>query len=85
MSVTMQDRAPNFRAGTGNTGRLYLVRCFACDERVGRENYALAVAAGVCAWCGWSERSSAAMPGGGEAAEEHSRATPEGSPEGEHA
>lgn len=46
-----QDRAPNFR----ENGDLYLVRCFACAPGRGRENYALMVASGACAWCGWSE------------------------------
>lgn len=45
-----QDRTPNFRA----KGKLYLVRCFSCN----RENYAPAVASGVCAWCGWEEGRS---------------------------
>jgi hypothetical protein len=45
-----QDRAPNFRA---SDGRLFLVRCFACEPRYGRENWAPVVAAGQCAWCGW--------------------------------
>jgi ribosomal protein L37E len=48
MRAVNQDRPPNFRA---DDGRLYLVRCFAC----GRENYALAVRGGECAWCGWYE------------------------------
>jgi len=29
-------------------GKLYLKRCFDC----GRENYAMAVPSGICAWCG---------------------------------
>lgn len=52
MSDTLQDRQPNFR---NDDGRLFLVRCFACDPERGRENYAIAVAAGQCAWCGWME------------------------------
>jgi hypothetical protein len=32
-------------------GQLYLVRCQNCGNR---ENYAPAVAGGMCAWCGWS-------------------------------
>lgn len=31
-------------------GQIYLERCPKC----GRENYALRVATGVCAWCGYS-------------------------------
>lgn len=29
-------------------GKVFMIRCFEC----GRENYALAVASGKCAWCG---------------------------------
>lgn len=36
----------NFTVG----GRTYLVRCPKCK----RENYAMAVSSGVCAWCGYS-------------------------------
>ncbi len=50
-----QDRAPNFR----EDGRLYLVRCFACGGEHGKENYAMAVANGECAWCGWQDPVSA--------------------------
>jgi hypothetical protein len=48
---TIQDREPNFRGGDG---QLYLVRCFsqACNNR---ENWAMVVAKGRCAWCGWKE------------------------------
>lgn len=47
-----QDREPNFR---NEDGKLYLVRCFACDPEHGRENYIPAVASGQCVWCGWKE------------------------------
>ena len=47
---TINDRPPNFR---GESGNLYLVRCFACDAKHGTENYALAVSGGYCAFCGW--------------------------------
>lgn len=49
-----QDQHPNFR---NKEGRLYLVRCFACPDagERGRENWALVVAKGECAWCGWKE------------------------------
>ena len=50
---TIQDRTPNFR---DKNGRLFLVRCFACGSERGRENYAMAVADGQCAWCGWTEK-----------------------------
>lgn len=49
--MSEQDRPPNFR----EEGKLYLIRCFACAPEHGRENYALAVPSGTCAWCGWSE------------------------------
>lgn len=47
-----QDRHPNFR---DKAGKLYLVRCFACNKEIGTENWAPAVAGGQCAWCGWKE------------------------------
>lgn len=47
-----QDLPPNFR---DKNGRLYLVRCFACTPGSGKENYAMSVASGQCAWCGWKE------------------------------
>jgi len=50
----VNDRHPNFR---GERGELYLVRCFACVPEIGRENYAFAVAGGVCVWCGWQEKT----------------------------
>ena len=49
----INDRPPNYRV---SHGRLYLVRCFACGGDRGRENWALAVAFGQCAWCGWIEK-----------------------------
>jgi len=49
-----QDRPPNFR---DKDGQLFLVRCFACCEKSGTENYAPAVASGSCAWCGWKEET----------------------------
>lgn len=52
----MNDRQPNFR---DESGQLYLVRCFSCADGVrGRENWAMAVASGTCAWCGWSESAT---------------------------
>lgn len=49
--MTNQDRPPNWR----EDGQLYLVRCFACDKERGKENWAMAVSSGICAWCGWRE------------------------------
>jgi hypothetical protein len=39
-------------------GRWYVERCPKCLL----ENYAMAVAAGVCAWCGW-EAGKDGLPG----------------------
>ena len=50
-----QDRRPNFR---DEEGKLYLVRCFVCDEEHGRENWVVAVASGTCAFCGWAEENA---------------------------
>lgn len=52
MSATeaRQDRQPNFR---DEDGRLFLVRCFVCGGEHGRENRAMLVAQGICAWCNW--------------------------------
>ena len=49
--MSMQDREPNWRTD----GKLYLKRCYVCDEEYGKENWAPAVATGRCAWCGWSD------------------------------
>lgn len=37
------------RIGFTSNGRLYLQRCPKCEN----ENWAPAVSAGQCAWCGW--------------------------------
>lgn len=52
-----QDRPPNFRS---DDGRLYLVRCFECAPEHGRENWAMNVASGTCAWCGWQDGKTVA-------------------------
>jgi ribosomal protein L37E len=44
--IKLEDCSCNFR---NSEGKPYVVRCPACK----RENYAMAVATGVCAWCGW--------------------------------
>ena len=49
---TIQDRHPNFR---NKEGKLFLVRCFKCEPSRGTENWAPAVAAGYCAWCGYED------------------------------
>jgi ribosomal protein L37E len=43
----------NIKKGSGHgyqreDGTLCMIRCFSC----GRENYALSVSSGLCAWCG---------------------------------
>jgi len=38
-------------------GGLFLTRCPEC----GLENYAMAVASGVCSWCGWSIHENATI------------------------
>ena len=52
MSKIVQDKEPNFR---DEDGKLFLVRCFACEPNRGLENYAVAVATGRCYRCGWTE------------------------------
>lgn len=42
---------PNFM----EKGKLFLVRCYECGGAYGTENYALAVASGQCAFCGWHQ------------------------------
>lgn len=43
-------------------GKTYLVRCPKC----GRENYAMMVASGVCAWCGYDANRKGKKVGGEE-------------------
>lgn len=50
MSITVNDRPPNFRNAHG---RFFLVRCFACAPE-GRENRMTRVYSGECVWCGWA-------------------------------
>lgn len=49
-----QDRQPNFR---DENGKLFLVRCFACDPERGRENAKPSVASGICCHCFWNEKT----------------------------
>ena len=44
----IEDCSENFR---DDKGKPFVVRCPKCR----RENWAMAVASGQCAWCGWSE------------------------------
>lgn len=55
-----QNRGANFR---NKDGKLYLVRCYACEPDRGRENYLPAVASGQCAWCGWCESEESTPEG----------------------
>jgi DNA polymerase II large subunit len=52
---TIQDRKPNFR---NKSGKLFLVRCFACNNEFGKENIATMVYSGKCAWCGYDSQNS---------------------------
>lgn len=52
MNNHVNNREPNYYV---TNGKFYLVRCFACSPEHGKENYAMAVATGQCAWCGWKE------------------------------
>jgi len=48
-----QEKGANYR---DKNGVLCLIRCYACGpSESGRENHAMAVAGGYCAWCNWSE------------------------------
>ena len=49
---TIQDQGRNYR---NEEGKLFLIRCYNCDPKDGRENCMPAVATGVCTWCGWPE------------------------------
>jgi len=46
--IRLEDHPGNFR---DESGRGYLVHCPMCE----RENYAMCVSKGVCAWCGWKD------------------------------
>ena len=49
----VNDRGPNFY-DTDKQGQFFLVRCYACGSKYGKENWACAVATGCCCWCGWA-------------------------------
>jgi hypothetical protein len=61
MKQTINDRKPNFR---DKDGKLFLVRCFSCGGKWGTENWAMAVADGYCAFCGWTEENNENIPRG---------------------
>ena len=44
-----QLKGANFR---GENGKIYLVRCYKCGGKHGKENYLPAVSSGVCYSCG---------------------------------
>jgi len=50
-SKGVNHRRPNFY----RNNKFYLVRCYICDKNEGRENWAVFVATGKCAWCGCDE------------------------------
>ena len=50
----LEDCSENFRDDKGNP---FVVRCPKCR----RENWAMAVASGQCAWCGWQETNAALL------------------------
>ena len=62
LKITKEDQLKNKANFIDEEGNLYLVRCMACHaeltelkNQIGRENWAPAVANGICAWCGWSD------------------------------
>ncbi len=57
--IHFQNRHPNYYHGE----TFCLVRCFACNPAYGKENYAIAVTTGKCAWCGWKENAHKADDG----------------------
>lgn len=50
---TLEEQLKN-KANYISKDKLFLLRCMNCDE-TGRENWACAIASGVCAWCGWGQ------------------------------
>lgn len=44
----------------GSDNRIWMQRCFKC----GKENHALAVSTGKCAWCGFDANDSESKPKG---------------------
>jgi hypothetical protein len=57
--ITKEDQLKNKANFIDQHDRLYLVRCMNCPDAGdrGRENYAMAVYHGECAWCGWNEQN----------------------------
>lgn len=55
ISFKEQNKLPNF---VGDDGTFFLVRCFNCGGKRGRENVLTIAASGHCAWCGWSKEKS---------------------------
>ncbi len=55
--LTKQDQLKNKANFTNDEGKLYLVRCMACPDSGdrGKENWAMIVPKGMCAWCGWAD------------------------------
>jgi len=49
----LQNRLPNFLYKK----KFFLLRCYVCGGRWGKENYPKDIGTGSCAWCGWSWES----------------------------
>lgn len=47
--ITQADQLKNKANYLDKDGNLHLIRCMACN----RENWAMKVSWGFCAWCGW--------------------------------
>ncbi len=57
--TTKEDQLKNKANFLSEDGKLFLVRCMNCPDagERGRENYAIVVATGQCAWCGWEDET----------------------------
>ena len=51
--VSREEQLKNKANFESEEGKLFIVQCVACNQ----ENWALAVASGCCAWCGWEENN----------------------------
>lgn len=57
--LSKEEQLKNKANFMSDDGKIYLVRCMNCPNAgsIGRENYAMAVALGRCAWCGWYDET----------------------------
>lgn len=60
--ITKEEQLKNKANFEDKEGRLFLVKCMNCDHKHGRENWAMVVAKGVCAWCGWGSEEEQEFP-----------------------